>query len=259
MNKVNQYNQVIFALVGTITLVIFLVAGVVFLVEEFSTRDYDENTLIVEDELDSLKKLNIRNQVISLEGIHLFDTATRTYLIPVYHKKLTNGSSRDDKIFGLLDSNISSDHYYYGYGNYNNIILYNFNSNESKVLLGRRVNIDSYSVFKSKKKSLIVITGWDEDTNGDGKLNEKDFKRLYVYDHSTLILKQVENTSFRILDYDYLKEVDKLIFKVTDVRHDVSMDEEPPEFLVSYSPGTNDLIPLIDMSVLDGLQDIIDN
>ena len=259
MNKIKHYNQVIIALVGTITLVIFLVSGVAFLVDEFSTRGYRDNTLIVEDELDSLKKLNIRNQIISLEGIHPFDTATSTYLIPVYHKKLTHGSSRDDKIFDLLDGEISSDHYYYGYGNYNNIILYNFDSDASKVLLERRVNIDSYSVFKSKKKSLIVITGWDKDTNGDGKLGEKDFKRLYVYDHSTLILKQVENASFRILDYYYLKEVDKLIFKVTDVRHDVSMDEEPPEFLVSYSPGTNVLIPLIDMSVLDGLQDIIDN
>ncbi len=260
MDKIKKYNQILFAILGTTLAIILLYAGIVFLIDEFRVRTYDDNTLIVKEELDSLKELNTRNQIISIEGIHSFDTATKTYLIPVYHKKLTDPTSRDDNILGLLDIKGSAgDFYYYGYGHYNNIILYNFSSSEIRVLLDKRVNIDRYNVFKSKKKSLIVFTGWDEDTNNDRKLNEDDFKQLYVYDHSTLEVKQVQNSKYRIIEYEYLSNVDKLVLKVTEIKENEGDKDERPEFLVLYSFKDNNLKPLVDLSILNQLQDIIDN
>ena len=259
MSRIKKYNQVLFSIIGTIVLALLLVAGVKTLIDLFDVRTYDNNALVVREELDSLKELNIRNQIISIEGIHLFDTASKTYLIPVYHKQLADPSSRDDKVFGLMDMNLSSGYEYYGYGNYNNLILHNFSNSETRVLLDKRMNIDRYNIFKSKRRTLIVFTGWDLDTNNDGKLGEQDFKQVYIYDHSTSEVNQIKNSDYRVLEYEYLKSVDELIFKVTEIKNDSVEQEDQAEFLVSYSFEENNLMPLVDLPTLNKLQEIIDN
>ncbi|MFY0601706.1 MAG: hypothetical protein JXR03_18680 [Cyclobacteriaceae bacterium] len=259
MNKLKKYNQIVFALMGTIMLGFLIVLGVKLLVDEFRVIDYPDNSLIAETELDSLKQLNLRNQVISLENIRPFDSATGTYLIPVYHKKLTNASPRYDKEFALLDVRSSAGEYYYGYGDYNNILLYNFASGDCQILLDERVSIDNYQIIESNKRLLIVFTGWDKDTNQDGKLNKEDFKQVFVYDHSNQKVNKIENTRYRIDTHQYLKDIDKLTFKATDARNDSIPLDELSEFLLLYSFENNDLTLLIDANTLSHLQNIIDN
>lgn len=260
MNNLQKYNRIVFAIVATLILIWLIIFGIIFLVDEFRTYDYDDNTLIVEKELDSLKRLNLRNQIVSLEGIRAFDSASNTYLIPVNHKRLKDSQSREGNIIDLLDTKSSkAGSYYHGYGNYNNFVLYNFNTLESSVLLDRRVNINEYDIYISKKKSLLVMTGWEEDTNEDGKLREGDLEQLFIYDHSIKEIKQVQNNQFEIINFTYLPEVDKVVLKVTSYESDVKNPDERPEILVTYSSKTNSLEPLVSIEEIERLQNIIDN
>lgn len=259
MERIRKYNQILFSVVGTATLILLLVVGYKLLSELYDEPNYDDDTLIVRDELDSLKELNIRNQIISIEGIHVFDTASNTYVIPVYHKQLEEPTSRNNKVYSMLSVDFSPANGYYGYGNYNNLILYDFSASKTRLLLEKRMNIDRYNIYESRNRKLIVFTGWDMDTNKDGKLGEDDFKQAFVYDHNSALVKQVVNSDYRILDYEYLSHVDQLIFKVSEIKNDSVKNEERPEFLVSYSFEDNVLKPLVDMGTLNDLQEIIDN
>ena len=80
MNKLTRYNQILISILGTTAIVILLFAAGAWLVNVLTPRpNYDDKTLIVQDELDSLKTINLRNQIIALEDIHLFDTASNSF------------------------------------------------------------------------------------------------------------------------------------------------------------------------------------
>ncbi|GEM_PF-6828786 len=259
MSGINRYNQILISVIGTIILIAVLVTGVNLLIDFLKSDTYVENTLIVREELDSLKELNVRNQIVSLDGIYLFDSASNTYLIPVRHKQLSDPSSRDDQVFELLDAQSISGYQYYAYGNYNNLVLYEFSSSNTRVLLDSRMNIDRYDLFSSKSRKLVVFTGWDEDTNSDGKLSEEDFKIAYVYNHGSGEIKQLNNSSYKILSFEYLENIEQLVFRVTNAQTTSTKREELPEFLVFYSFEDNMLIPIVDQNTLNRLQEIIDN
>jgi len=259
MNKLNKYNQIVFSALGSILLIVVIFSTITFITDEFFNRriSYPDDSLLVEEELDSLNQLELRSQIISLEGIKTFDTATNTYLIPVFQKNLTEAASNKKEVFALLDTRLSGEPYsYYEFGNYNNILLYNFDKDDSFILLKDRMNINQFETYNS---TYIVITGWKVDTNKDGKLNDLDFKSVYIYNHLKSSIKEVKNDYYYILNSYFLKRVDQLVFKATDLRDSTAIWEERPEFLIRYNPSTNIFDPLVDPAIMNQLQEIIDN
>lgn len=261
MRRLNKYNQIILSLVGTGLLIVLLIMAYQFLEDAFYRSPYipEEKGLVSQQQLDSLKKLNLRSQVISMEKIQLFDSATQTYLLPISHINLDNPESRSSAILGIMDTEIYEDEYYPNAGHYNNLVLYNFSNNKTDVLLNTRVNIDNYAMFKSKNRKLIVFTGWDNDTNGDGNLNRDDFKKAFIYDDNLSSVRQVKNDQFVILSYEYLWRSETVLFKVVEAKSDIKEKYDRPVYYMYYSFEDNTLKPLINKTVLKQLQEIIDN
>ena len=228
------------------------------MIDLFDRPTYTDNSLIPQEELDSLKKDNLRNQVISLEGLQLLDSISGTYVIPVSHKNLDESISRDQAILGIMKSELA-DYSYYGGGSYNNLILFNFSDSSSRILLDERVSINQYTVLKSKNKKLIVLSGWNKDTNNDGKLNSGDFRQYYLYNHKTSDLVKIKNDKYIIHRHEYLRDLEQLIFYVTDKESEIEDIEKRPDYIVSYSFENNSLTPLIDLATLNKVQQIIDN
>lgn len=258
MNKLQKYNQLLFSIIGTVVLILLLILGIKLLIDLFDRPTYTDNSLIPQEELDSLKKDNLRNQVISLEGVQLFDSISSSYIIPVSHKNLDEPMSRNQGILGIMKSELD-DYSYYGGGNYNNLILYSFSDSSSKILLDERVSINQYTIVKSKNRKLIVLSGWNKDTNNDGKLNSGDFKQYYLYNHKTSQVVNIKNGKYIIHRHEYLRDVEQLIFYVTDLENEIEDIEKRPEYIVSYSFENNSLKPLVDLTTLNKIQQIIDN
>jgi len=259
MNKLTRYNQVLFALLGSLLLIILIFFSIYIIKDEFfnSYSRYSDDTLIVEEKLDSLSLLGLRSQIVSLEGIKLFDSSTNTYLIPVSQKNLVNAESSDKGVLGLADTFIAygAPYLHYEFGNYNNLILFNFETNRPRILLDERINIDGFQTHQGR---YIIITGWKHDTNQDGRLNELDFRSVHIYDHRQASIKELSNEHYQIFGSFYLDRVDKLIFSATDLRDTTSVPEDRAEFLVKYDPSKNNVVPLIEPGILNRLQGIID-
>lgn len=258
MKRLKIFNQILFSIAGITFLFILILAGI-RLYHEFEENDYKASyqPLIVKDELDSLSELNLRNQVISHSDIYLFDSASKTYLIPIQHRLLKEAMRKDRKVFQELISS-SGDFNPYGWGDYNNMVLYSFHDHSVEILLKERLNIDEYQTYDTKNGKILILRGWDEDTNKDGQLGSDDLQKVYLYQHNKNQIRLIENDRFRIIESKYLTVADQLLFLVSDIQSDSITQYGRPSFFVTYSYDENRLIPLLENETQNTLQSIID-
>lgn len=114
--KIKNYNQLLLAIAGTLTLLFFIGMGVIFMVDEFSYRfsdnDYHEGILSSE-ETEVLLADTLRKQIISFPNMFLVDSISKTYLLPVSQADLHDLESTND-LLGLINSYGSRGKYYGG-------------------------------------------------------------------------------------------------------------------------------------------------
>ncbi|MDN5204114.1 hypothetical protein QQ008_22165 [Fulvivirgaceae bacterium BMA10] len=257
MNKIQKYNHFLIATLGSISLIIIIIAGITFLVGWLSKPNNNRNTLITQTEAQDLSQENLRKQVVSLRQMNLMDSASGTYVIPVSHKTLNKEEARNTFHLGLSKSS-SSYNYYNPY--YNNLIIYNFRTGSFEPLFNERINITHYRQIRTKDDKLLVITGWIDDTNADGVLNEKDKEHLFLYSLSNDLLQEVDLEKLKLIHFDYLPDVDKLVANMLyDLNDNGKLEvSEDPEILFEYTLESNQLTQLIGDDMLNELQNIID-
>lgn len=153
IEKIKNYNQKVLAVLGTIGVIFLTIALLSFIT--FSILDLKryqddpiETGILSDEKIEGLQKENKREQVISYQTPKLIDTLNQVYIIPVSHKFLHEPEEIDTKILGLLNTSngyeSNSDKRYSRsyYGDFNNIIVYNQKSENTKKLFDKRVNFD---------------------------------------------------------------------------------------------------------------------
>ncbi len=262
MDKLVKYNQILYAILGSLGVLLLLFAGFNILIEFFpvNRQGNDPNLLVTEEEARALADQDLRKQIISMEAMQDFDTTNGIYLIPITHKTLDEFQQRREVDYGLLSMKSGSGKSYYYSRYYNNLVLYDFTNRQSHILFNERINIDRFQPIKTANDHLILITGWKEDTNKDGRYDDADKKALYLYIHSLQELRPIDLQDFKFINFQYLEKADKLVINaIFDIDGDgVYAISHDPEILLEYSIEEKVLRKLMEDTQLNKLQHLID-
>ncbi|MEM8969897.1 MAG: hypothetical protein AAGE93_26005 [Bacteroidota bacterium] len=219
-------------------------------------ESYDNNTLLPDDKASELAKQGLRKQLVSLEGIQWLDTARSYYFIPVTQLSLEESEIVAEKQY------LRSIESYAGNigGNFNNILVYHYPSGSLKPIFDRRINIFQYQTIAYDSTAVLLLTGWTKDTNQDGKLSYDDNAQLFYYSLANEELHEVDLLGFQYMSHEFLSPEKELIITVReDTNNDGEFsDERDRAILLKHSFVENTTISIVDKSLLDQLQTIID-
>lgn len=196
IDKIKNYNQILLAIAGTIG-VIFLLFATFFALEEMSrsffyNRDNGNNGILAIEETNQLQKDSLRRQIISFNKIEVVDSINQTYIIPVTQANLA-AAEKDNEVLGLMNTRSTKYSYERYYGNiYNNLIVYNQKTDQSKIVFDERISIENFKIHIEKDKRYVIIPACQIDSNQDGYLNEKDLQELFIYDLQNNLLTKIK-------------------------------------------------------------------
>jgi|WetSurMetagenome_2_1015567.scaffolds.fasta_scaffold163971_1 hypothetical protein len=271
IEKVKNYNQKMLAVFITIIVgiaAIGLISFIVFLFSEIIPNNKpDTNTLLSEKKLDQLKKDSLRQQIISYNTPELVDTTSLLYLIPVNVKTLTKPEKMDKQVLGILDVNkeagysssrFNTERSYYG--SFNNILLYDFKNNQSRMIVGKRIIGSDLQYKYFDDEIILTFTGSEYDTDLDNQITLKDLQDLFIYSLKDRVLKQLKQPNSTVESYKFVTgEKDILITFGYDRDKNNNFDiETEPTYVMRYNFKTGEIQNIVDKNLESEIQAIID-
>lgn len=191
IEKLKTYNQILLALAGTLAIFFIVFVGVLAVID-FYPRHYEEEGMIVTEEVVRLNEQGLRKEIISIESLEVIDSVNQIVLFPITHSRLGEEESYDKELLGLTNS--FSGGYYDGSSGYvyNNLVIQDLIEKSTGVIFKDRIGISGFSIYNHKDRKYIVITGSEKDSNKDELLNDQDFQELYIYDLGFDALSKIE-------------------------------------------------------------------
>ncbi len=271
IEKIKNYNQKLLAVLGTIAIIFALIGLITFVsfsINEYRRYNYDddETGILSDEKIEELQKENKREQVISYQTPKLIDTLNQIYIIPVSHKSLNEPEEIDSKILGLMnasgDYNNESDQRYSRsyYGDFNNIIIYNQKSENTKKLFDKRVNFDDIKAEYFDDDILLLFKVAEKDTHKDGVINLLDFKSLYIYSFNENKLKKIGTNGMDVFSYKFLNNSKDVIIRFGIDKNDNGKYEEynEPIILKKYNFQTEKVTNVIEEKINSELQKMLE-
>lgn len=234
--NLQKYNQWILAIAGTVALV-FLIGVLLFsTIEFFSYRYFDDDDDYVEpiseEATNELLKDSLRSQIISLDRMELIDSANKIYMLPVAQANLEH-EERAEGLRGLTNS-YSKIGYEKSYNTYNNLVIYNGITGESKVLFKQKVGVQIENIIEWNGQKYLFTFVTEKDTNGDKILNSNDLQSFYVYALQTGILQKITMDKAMIimgLEHDIKTNLVKVRYGV-DRNGNGEFEHEPTSYKI---------------------------
>ena len=193
MQRIKNYNQIMLAIAGTVGVIILIFSAIMLLMQLTRSWSYDNNRdnsgVIATEETNELKKDSIRKQIISFNSIEVIDSVSQLFLLPVGQANLANKEKFDTQLFNAKNS--IGDYSYRNYY-YNNLVIFDAISSESKIIFEERLSIERYFIHEINNEKYIVIEGAKTDTNKDGILNSNDFQDIFIYDMQKKQLSEIK-------------------------------------------------------------------
>jgi len=200
MEKIKKFNQVLLAVIGSISLLIIIGIGISLLVDAIRNLRHEEVSfpkgIISEEKTDELLTDSLRKQIISFDKIELIDSAGRIFLLPVGQANLSEEEATS-KLLGLTNVYRGNwDNIGYPYeSSYNNLILFEAKDSLSTLIFKERISISDYKVIARGTELDLLITGTNRDSNGNGYVENSDLQNLFLYDLSLRLVKKIETKS----------------------------------------------------------------
>jgi len=170
MKWLNTYNNILFATIGTLSIVVLAFAAFTSL--SLFSGNGGENRGIDQEPLTN-DESQIKNEEEHIEYLlgdpELIDSSLSTYIIPVYKPEAEESSGK-----------YSSSSYRSGLKT--NLIIHDFENNQVGKLFNTVVLINYYEVLKMKDQMYIQIVYSDEDTNNNTIIDFDDQKSISLYD-----------------------------------------------------------------------------
>ncbi len=271
IEKIKNYNQKLLAVLGTITIIFALVGLISFVsisISEYRRYNVDdvETGILSDEKIEELQKENKREQVISYQTPKLIDSLNQVYIIPVSHKSLNEPEEIDGKLLGLLNSsndyeNESDQRYSRSYyGDFNNIIVYNQKSDNTKKLFDKRVNFDDIKTEYFEDDIFLLMKVAEKDTHKDGVINLLDFKSLYIYSINEKKIKKIENEGMDVVSYKFLNNSKDLIVRFGIDKNNNGKYEgyNEPTILKKYDFQTKKITSVIEEKINSELQKMLE-
>ena len=266
IEKIKNYNQKLLATLGTI-LVLIAIVGLILITYSTITdisssyRFKNQNDGILSDEkIEELQKENKRQQVISYEIPRLVDTLNLVYIIPVSHKTLNSAEFIDEEILGLMNTRgnykIDSRYSKQYYGDYNNLLIYDFKNDNIEKLFNDRVNFENIQTEYFKDDILILFKASTEDTYKDGVVNQLDYRALYLYSLKDKKLRKIQLKNSDVFQVNFVENRKDLIIKFgLDNNKDGKFDEyKEPSILKKYDFKSGELEDIVSEKINEELQ-----
>ena len=265
IEKIKNYNQKLLAVLGTVV-ILFAVLGLIstfaFLGIELSStynRNQDEG-ILSNEEVEELQEDNKRKQVISYEIPQLVDTINLVYLVPVSHKTLNGTENINDGVLGIVGSGSykKSDYRYSTkyYGNYNNLLIYDYKENIVKKLFNERVNFGKITTKYFDDDILIFLEVAKKDTYKDGIINLEDLKLLCIYSLKEKKLREITYKNTDILQFSFIKNSKNLLiqFGIDKNKNGKYNQYKEPAIIKKYNFKTDELNSIITENIEIELQ-----
>ncbi|MCK9453322.1 MAG: hypothetical protein M0Q90_16615 [Bacteroidales bacterium] len=243
IDKIKNYNQKVLAVLGSIVVVI-AVAGLVlvsfFFMNEIggcSRNNYQHDGILSDEKIEELQKENKRKQLISYDNPRLVDTLNLVYIIPVSHKTLNTSEFIESTTLRLLDtrSSYETDSRYSRqyYGNYNNLLIFDYINHKTKKLFHERINFETIQVEHFKDDILLLLKAAAKDTNKDGVINQLDYKTLFLYALKDKELTEIKLDNSDVYDVVFVEESKDLIISFgVDYNKDGQFDQYSEPLLI---------------------------
>ena len=266
IEMIKNYNQKLLAVFGTI-LVIIAIVGLIsityFAITEIN-RNYryhnQDNGILSDEKIEKLQKENKRQQLISYEIPRLVDTLNLVYIIPVSHKTLNDTELIDRELLGLMntresyqtDSRYSKQYY----GDFNNLLIYDYKNDDIKKLLVDRVNFENIRTEYFKDDILILFKASTKDTYKDGVINQLDYKTLFLYSIKDKKLRIIRLENKDIAQYNFVENSKDLIIRFgLDHNKDGKFEKyKEPSLIMKYNYKSGELSNIVSEEIDKELQ-----
>ncbi len=267
IERLKNYNQKLLAILGT-TIVLIVIVGFIlithFAIDEISRSNRyrnQEDGILSDEKIEKLQEENKRKQLISYDIPRLIDTLNLIYIIPVSHKTLKSAEFIDDEeALGLMDfrGSIKSERRYSSqyYGDFNNLLIYDFKENNTKKLFADRVNFGNIKAEYFRDDILILLEVSNQDTYKDGVVNLMDLKSLFIYSFKEKELRKIHQKNMDVSQVQFVENSKDLLIKFgVDQNGDGKYDEYfEPSIIKKYNFMKDELTNIVDENIDKELQ-----
>ena len=266
IEKIKNYNQKILAILGTVVILIAIVGLIsitYFAITEISrSHSYNnqDNGILSDEKIEKLRQENKRQQLISYEIPRLVDTLNLVYIIPVSHKTLNSAEFIDEDVLRLtntrgshkIDSRYSKQYY----GDFNNLLIYDYKSDNIEKLFEDRVNFGNIQTEYFKDDIIILFKAATKDTYKDGVINQLDYKTLFLYSLKDKKLKEIKLKNADVFQINFVENSKDLIVKFgLDYNKDGKFDKyTEPSLIKKYDFKSGELKDIVSEKINKELQ-----
>jgi hypothetical protein len=218
MTKLQAYNHVLFAVLGTGAACLILLGALLFVVRLLSIPDAGHRVLS-DEKVKALAKQNRRKQVLAFGEPILIDSSNNHYVIPVSQKQLTKEETIGVGYGGRPELSrarrgFSSEYSYRGYGALNNLIIYEPATGTTAPVFDTRISINGWDAHRLDSVLYLFMFCTTEDTDRDGTFSGDDIEELFVYSFRTGNLRNLRLPSHSIVDAVIEKGTNKVILSI---------------------------------------------
>lgn len=150
-------------------------------------------------------------------------------------------------------------------GRFNNVLIYDKKTGAAKKIFDTRITITEFRLLNGPTKRVLAFLGTSDDTNRDGRLDEDDLQKLFVY---TMADGQLHPVTGLTASPTRLIEVDGVDYLVLESAIDTNKDGEvrdddegivpEPRILYRVDLNTFTAKPLLDPALVNDVQATLD-
>jgi len=271
VEKIREYNQKMLAVLGTVVVIIAFVGlffTLKFVVSEISSSSRNtgpDNGILSKERVEELQRESKREQLISFSLPSLIDSTNLVYMIPVAHKSLEDAEIYREERIGLYDlyepinSKIDQRYSMHNYGDFNNLLIYDYKNKKVEKLFSERVNFSDIQTEYFSDDILIVFKASTEDTFKDGVINQRDFKSLFIYSIKDGRLREVTVNNSDVFKLTFVENSKDLLINFGIDYNENGLYEQyiEPSLIKRYNYETGTLTDIVSSDINEDLQNIL--
>ena len=136
----------------------------------------------------------------------------------------------DEEVLGLMNTRgsykVNSRYSKQFYGDFTNLLIYDFNNDSTTKLFANRVNFKNIQTEYFNDDILVLFKASTEDTYKDGVINQLDYKTLFIYSLKDKVLKEIGLENADVSQFNFVENSKNLIIKFgLDHNKDGKFDE----------------------------------
>ncbi|KMQ50004.1 hypothetical protein CHISP_3093 [Chitinispirillum alkaliphilum] len=267
MTKLQKFNNVIFAIFGSLGIALFILAILIMISYRLPSR-HSRNAVLSAKAVEKLSDKDLIQQMLDLSLPIEIDSSKSIFIIPVSQKtlpkpvrgnKVTVASDFFESVPMEASSSRTALTTKVRHGDYNNLLIAKGEFSDFHLIFDNKVSINRIAYLNSPENPHLVIRGTQHDSNKDNVLTSEDLQELYLFNINKKKLTAIEFENHTVIDFAYMNSINKLIIRYG---YDLNKDGMynfvfEPTLLKSFCMETGKLESLIQNELLKAATNIL--